>query len=181
MAERVLGWRENYAESMMIEISNSVANYFQPFQRPLEIERRLLRCTKEAGKNKPVSHDSWVRESQDRDKDSFQGRKACKPLLYFSFSPSKVVILQISQRNKSPVAETLGLVRLIGMKYVTESSNPNRFHGFVEVVLHERDRYVTEVEPIEGQVLRLEGRKIRGNKSWIVNSHIDLEIYYYVY
>jgi len=48
VAERVLGWRETYAESTMIEISNSVANYFQPFQRRLEIERRLLRCTKEA-------------------------------------------------------------------------------------------------------------------------------------
>ena len=70
---------------------------------------------------------------------------------------------------------------LVGMKYATESRNPNRFHGFVEVVLNERDRYVTEVEPIEGPVHLLEGRKIRGNKSSIVNSHIDLETYYYVY
>lgn len=181
VAERVLGRRETYAESTMIEIYNSVANYFQPFQRPLEIERRLLRCTKEAGKNEPLSHDIWVRESQDRDRDSFQGRKACKPLLYFSFSPSKAVIPQTSQRNKSPVTETLELVMLVGMKYAMESSNPNRFHGFVEVVLNERDRYVAEVEPIEGPVHLLEGRKIRGNKSWIVNSHIDLETYYYVY
>ena len=42
VAERVLGRRETYSESTMIEIYNSVANYFQPFQRPLEIERRLL-------------------------------------------------------------------------------------------------------------------------------------------
>ena len=54
---------------------------------------------------------------------------------------------------------------LVGMKYVMESSNLNGFHGFVEVVLHERDWYVTEVEPIEGQVNLLEGRKIWGNKS----------------
>jgi len=83
VAERVLGRRETYAESTMIEIYNSVANYLQPFQRPLVIERRLLRCTKEAGKKEPVSHDIWVRESQDRDKDSFQGRKPCKP--YYTF------------------------------------------------------------------------------------------------
>ena len=54
---------------------------------------------------------------------------------------------------------------LVGMKYATELSNPNRFHGFVEVVLNERDRYVAVVEPIEGLVQLLKGRKIRGNKS----------------
>jgi len=70
---------------------------------------------------------------------------------------------------------------LVGMKYATESGKPNRFHGFVEVVLNERDRYVAEVEPIEGPVHLLEGEKIRGKNSWIVNSHIDLETYHYVY
>ena len=112
-----------------------------------------------------MSHNIWVRESQDRDKDLFQGREACKPLLYFSFSPSKAVIPRTSQQNKSLVTETLELVMLVGMKYTTESRNSNRFHGFVEVVLNERDRYVAEVEPIEGPVHLLEGRKILGNKS----------------
>ena len=180
-AERVLGRRETYAGSTMIEIYNSVANYYQPFQRPLEIERRLLRCTKETGKNELLSHDIWVRGSEERDKDSFQGRKACKPLLYFSFTPSKALIPTTSQRNKSPVAETLELVMLVGMKYATESRKPNSFHGFVEVVLNERDRYVTDVEAIEGPVHLLQGGRIRGKNSWIVNSHIDLETYYYVY
>ena len=69
LAESVLGRIETYMESTMMEIYNSVVNYFQPFQHPLEIERRLLRCTKEAGKNEPVSYDIWVWESQDRDKD----------------------------------------------------------------------------------------------------------------
>jgi len=70
---------------------------------------------------------------------------------------------------------------LVGMKYATESGKPNRFHGFVEVVLNERDRYVTEVEPIVGPVHLLEGETIRRKNSWIVNSHIDQETYYYVY
>ena len=70
---------------------------------------------------------------------------------------------------------------LVGMKYATESSKPNRFHGFVEVVLHERDRYVTDVDSIKGLVHLLEGGKIWGKNSWVVNSHIDLETYYYVY
>ena len=42
VAESILGQIETYAESTMIQIYNSVANYFQPFQCPLEIERRLL-------------------------------------------------------------------------------------------------------------------------------------------
>jgi len=76
VAERVLGRRETYLESTIIEIYHSGANYFHPFQRLMEIERRLLRCTKEAGKTKPLSHNIWVRESQDRDKDSFQREEA---------------------------------------------------------------------------------------------------------
>ena len=79
------------------------------------------------------------------------------------------------------MTETLKLVMLEGMKYAIESSNPNRFPGFVGVVLNERDWYVTQVEPIDGLVHLLEGSKIRGNNSGIVNSHIDLETYSYVY
>jgi len=181
VADRVLGRSETYAESTMIEIHNSVANYFRQVQCPLEIVRRPLRCTKEAGKYGPLSHDICVRESQDRDNDSFQGGKPCKPLLYLSFSPSKALIPLTTQRNKSQVTETLELVMLVGMKYGTESGKPNCFHGFVEVLLNERDRYVAELEPIEGPVHLLEGGKIRGKNSWIMNSQIDLETYYYVY
>ena len=64
---------------------------------------------------------------------------------------------------------------LIGMKYAAETSNPNRFHRLVVVVLYELNRYVAEVGPIEGWVNLEEGMKIRENKSCIVNSHIDLE------
>jgi len=70
---------------------------------------------------------------------------------------------------------------LVGMKYATEPGKPNCLHGFVEVVLNERDQYVAEVEPIEGPVHLLKGGKNWGKNSWIVNSHIDLETYYYVY
>ena len=156
-------------------------NYFDHSQHPLEIERRLLPCTKEAEKNRPLSHDIWVRESQDRDKHSFQGRKACQPVLYFSFSPSKALIPRITQRNISQVTEILDQVILVGMKYTMASGKPNRFHGFVEVVPNEWDRYVAEVEPIEGPVHLLEGENIQGKDIWIVNSHIDLETYYDVY
>jgi len=95
--------------------------------------------------------------------------------------PSDAVILHTSQRNKSQVRKTLELVMLGGMKYATESGKPNRFHGFVEVELNERDWYIVEVELIEGPVHLLEGEKIWGKNSWIVNGHIHLETYYYVY
>jgi len=40
-AKSVLGRRETYAEATMIAIYKSVTNYYPPFHRPLEIERRL--------------------------------------------------------------------------------------------------------------------------------------------
>lgn len=115
--------------------------------------------------NQWMSHDIWVHERQDRDKDSFPGGKACKQLLYILFSLYKAIIPQTSQRNKSPVVETLQLVMLVVMKYKTESSNLNHFHGVVEVVLNEQDRYIPEVYPIEGPVHLLKRSKIRGNQS----------------
>ena len=88
---------------------------------------------------------------------------------------------QMLQRNKSPVTETLQLVMLEGMKYATESTKPNLFHEFVEVVLNEQDQYIADLKPIEGQVYLLVSGKIQGKDSWVVNSHIDLDTYYYVY
>ena len=79
------------------------------------------------------------------------------------------------------MTDTLQLVMLVGMKYATESGKLNPFNGFPEVVLNEQDRYVAELEPIEGPVHLQEGEKIQGNNTGIVNSYIDLEIYYYVY
>jgi len=69
----------------------------------------------------------------------------------------------------------------VGMKDVTQSSNWNRFHGFVQVVLNKPNRYVEKVEPIQWPVHLLEGGKICGKKNWRVNSHKGLETYYYVY
>jgi len=51
VAERVLSRGETYPQARIIEIYNSVSNYYQPFQVPLEIERMLLRCIKEPEKN----------------------------------------------------------------------------------------------------------------------------------
>ena len=72
---------------------------------------------------------------------------------------------------------------LAGMKFATDSSRPNRFHGFVEVTENRADRYIAEVEAIEGPVhLVKEDERCKDNKArWIVNSHIDLETYYYIY
>ena len=78
--------------------------------------------------------------------------------------------------------KTLELAVLVGYKFTGLSGKPNRLHGFVEVELDSRDRSVTEVGSIEGPVQLVEVNEVRqSRKTWIVNSHIDLETYYYVY
>jgi hypothetical protein len=59
---------------------------------------------------------------------------------------------------------------------------PNRFHGLVEVELNRKDSYVVDVEVIEGPVHLVDTNETcSSRKRWVVNSHIDLETYYYVY
>jgi len=50
------------------------------------------------------------------------------------------------------------------MKYVTESSNPNRFNERIEVVLNEWDLDVVKREPSEGPVPLMEGSGKSGAK-----------------
>jgi len=58
MCRRAFSAREKLrTESTILPIYNSLAKYFQFFQRPLKIERRLLRCSNHAGKNELLSHD----------------------------------------------------------------------------------------------------------------------------
>ena len=79
------------------------------------------------------------------------------------------------------VRKALELAVLAGYK-CTESGQRNRFHGSVEVELDGRDRAVAEVGSIEEPVQPVEVNEARGSrKTWIVNNHIDLETYYYVY
>ena len=78
--------------------------------------------------------------------------------------------------------KTLELAVLVGYKFTGSSGKPNSFHGCVEVELDSRDRSVAEVGSIEGPVQLVEVNEARqSRKTWIVNSHIDLETYYYVY
>jgi hypothetical protein len=80
------------------------------------------------------------------------------------------------------VPEKIELAVIVGYKFTGPSGLPNKFHGFVEVELEGRDRYVVEVESIEGPVQLVEVNETRkSRKTWIVNNHIDLETYYYVY
>lgn len=80
------------------------------------------------------------------------------------------------------VPKTLELAVLVGYKFTGSSGKPNRYHGCVEVELDSRDRSVAEVGSIEGPVQLVEVNEARqSRKTWIVNNHIDLETYYYVY
>ena len=200
LTERILGPDETFAGNVRIGVYNSVANFYQPFQRPLEVQKRFLRCVRSGdGKRPAVTHNVWVRVSQDRNQDAFQGRKVCTPLLYFSYTPPRFAA-QLrgpdgqrvetewqrrsarGRKHKVLVPQTLELAVLAGYKCSGSSGNPNRFHGCVEVEIDSRSRFVAEVGSIEGPVQLVEVNETRqSRKTWIVNNHIDLETYYYVY
>ena len=199
LTERILGPNETFSDTVRIEVYNSVANFYQPFQRPLEVQKRFLRCVRSGhGKRSAVTHDVWVRVKQDRTEDSFQGRKVCTPLLYFSYTPTKFAVQlrgpegqQVASKrqrrstqgsiHRGLVPKVLELAVLAGYKCIG-SGQPNRFHGSVEVEFDGRDRAVAEVGSIEGLVQLVEVNEARrSRKTWIVNNHNDLETYYYIY
>jgi hypothetical protein len=79
---------------------------------------------------------------------------------------------------KVSVPQRLELIILMGYKFAGRSSFPIRFHGLVEVELNRKDRYVTDVEVIEGPVHLVDTNETRSSrKRWVVNSHLDLETY----
>jgi hypothetical protein len=93
MAERILGNAETFAHNVFIEDYNSMANFYQPFQRPLQVEKRLMRCVWTGnGKRTPITHTIWVRISADRTQDSSQKREVFMPLLYFAYTPQKSAV-----------------------------------------------------------------------------------------
>ena len=202
LTERILGPDETFADKVRIEVYNSVANFYQPFQRPLEVQKRFMRCVRICdGKRAAITHNVWVRVKEDRTEDTFQGRKVFTPLLYFSYRPpmfaaqlrgpeGQKVAAEPQSRSTGGrthlvfVPQALELAVLVGYKWKDPCSRPNRFHGCVEVEL-DGIRCVAEVGSIEGPVQLVEvneGRRTgRTRKTWIVNNHIDLETYWYIY
>ena len=200
LTDRILGPGDDFADKVRIEVYNSVANFYQPFQRPLEVQKRFLRSVQSGdGKRPAITHDVWVRVKLDRTEDTFQGRKVCTPLLYFSYTPpafatklrgpagERVAVESRQQCTRGRnhvvwVPQMLELAVLVGYRYKNPSGRPNRFHGCVEVEQDGRDRSVAEVGSIEGPVQLVEVNEARrSRKTWIVNNHIDLETYNYVY
>ena len=200
LSERIRGPDKTFAYKVWIEVYNSVANFYQPFQRRLKVQKRFMRCIRTTdGKRPPVTHDVWASVSLDRTQDAFQGRKVCTPLLYFSYTPPTFAAqlrgpegqhvegelhsrsTQV-RRNEALVPKTLEVAVLVGYKFAGTSGLPNRFHGCVQVELDSRDRSVAEVGSIEGPVQLVEVNETRQcRKTWIVNNHIELETYYYIY
>ena len=200
LTERILGPEQSFAGKALIEIYKSVTNFYQPFQRPLEVQKRFMRCDRSGDSARPpVTHNVWVRVDAERGMDTFQGRKVCTPLLYFGYTPPKVatqlcgpegerVAVEMQARSTHGrnhqvlVPRSIEFAVLVGHKCSARSGLPNQFHGCVEVELDNRDRFVAEVGSIEGPVQLVEVNEIRkSRKTWIVNNHIDLETYYYVY
>ena len=128
-----------------------------------------------------------MRQFADTGIDSFQGRKACFPLLYFGYTPPAAHLKYFTspdvvqeQRVGTKEPSELGFAMIQGTKFVNPSSKPDPAHGFVEVEIDQGDRYIAPIGSIEGPVQLVEVDE-NSARSWLVNSHIDLETYYYVY
>ena len=93
LAERILGHAETYADNVFIKVYNSVANFYQPFQRQLQVQKHLIHCVRTGnGKSTPITHTMWVCISADRTQDTFQGREVCMLLLYFAYTSPKSAV-----------------------------------------------------------------------------------------
>jgi hypothetical protein len=76
----------------------------------------------------------------------------------------------------------MGFVMAVAHSYVRPDGLPNPHHGCVEVHINNRERFVAPIESIEGAVqLVPENEDAESNGIFLVNNHIDLETYYYVY
>ena len=200
LTKRVLGPGKTFVSKVRIEIYNSVLNFYQPFQRPLEVQKWYLRCVRWGdGKRPGVTHNVWVRVSQDRTQDTFQGRKVCAPVLYFGYTPPRFAAelcgpegqrvetrpkprSKQGRKHEVMVPKTLELAVLVGYRFTGSAGKPNRYHGCVEVELDSRDLFVAEMGSIKDPVQLVEVNEVRqSRKTWIVNNHIDLETDYYVY
>ena len=200
LTETICGTAAEFARKVHIKVYNSVSYRYQPFQRLNEVDKQLLRCTAKWRRfSEGLTHNIWVCVTPDREKDTFQGRKACFPLLYGEYTPSDDILMQpgadktrvptyVKHRrsgNKMVAQEVptpIGLAMVIPYKYVRSDSLPNKYHGCVEVQLDKRSRFVVPIKSIEGAVqLVPENIESKLNKIFLVNNYIDLDTFYYVY
>jgi hypothetical protein len=83
------------------------------------------------------------------------------------------------------VLKELQFAMIMGTKYSKASGLPNPIHGCVEVIEDLNDRYIMPIESIEGAVhliaINEEESSTRQPREYLVNNHIDLDTYYYVY
>lgn len=152
----------------MIQVYNSVAYHYQPFQRPLEVEKYILRYTYKWRNGGEHRQSIWTRASEHHTQDTFQGRKAAIPLLYFAYTPPKWALLNPNavgriqthitkstrhgQKIYSYLPSPVELAMVFGTKYCSVSGLPDPYHGSVAVVENPKDCYVIPVSSIEGAV-----------------------------
>ncbi len=196
--EKVCGSVEEFGRTC-IKVYQSIAFYYRPFQQPQEVKKHLLRCTNAWRASREArTHHIWIRHSEDRVSDTFQGRKACYPLLYFGYTPpsralrvtggdKSIIPTKVRERGNNPYATELvpkemGFAMAVVYMYVRPDGLPNPHHGCVEVQLNKQDMIVAPIESIEGAVhLIAENEEAEKGGIFLVNNHIDLETYYYVY
>ena len=100
LSEKILGPDETFANKVQMEVYNSMVNFYQPFQRPLEVQKQFLRCIRTTdSKRLPNTDYFWVRVSLDRTQDAFQEQIVCTPLLYFGYTLLMLLHSFVGQRD----------------------------------------------------------------------------------
>ena len=193
----ICGSDTEYPQRVRIKVYNSAVYFYQPYQQPLDVKKQLLRCRPN---DRSKNHAIWTRVTEDTTSDTFQGRKVAISLLYFGYTPlesalyisgsSDKVICHTAQRKRNgetvnlPKPRELQFAMITGTKYVTSTGQPDSIHGCVEVIENPQDRYVMPIRSLEGAVHLVpvdEVHKGPNPRQYLVNNHIDLDTYYYVY
>ena len=118
-------------------------------------------------------------------------------MLYFGYTPPTsalhilgiekgIIPTKVRPHRKKPyeiehVPEELGFVLAVGYEYVRRDGLPNPHHKCVEVQVNKRDRFVAPIGSIEGGVQLIPENEEIESGIFLVNNHIDLETYYYIY
>ena len=204
----VFGYHQNVLlYTIFIKLQNGLLYYHQPFHNPTSIDCLGLDCKVEyTNANQgimPEAHNIWDQYTQSEENDldnTFQGRILSFPVLYFSWTPPNQ-ILQFQKRLSAGKAILTFLKRckntqqwvlrpqvqeyavVIATKYKDRHGWADCVDGFIRVVKQTNEMHIVPIGAIVGPGhLVWENAASGGIDSvWLVNNHVDLDIYWTVY
>jgi len=202
----VLGYDKNILiDSVFIKLQNGLLYYHQPFHCPTSVERLGLDCTVEyTNANQgimPESHNIWV-QYMDCDLDNtFHGGVPSFPVWYFSWTPRNQILQfqehlpaekSISTFCKRCKKTQQSILHPQPQEYAVVIPTKNKdlhgwadcVDGFIRVVKQTDKIHIVHVGAIVGPAhLARESNAAsdRIDSVWLVNNHVDLDMYWTVY